>query len=211
MYTLYYYPGSASLAPHLLMHEMAINFNLELVDQRKRQQKSAEYLAVNRKGVIPTLVGNNLVLTEAAAICIYLAEQHSDRQLAPPAGTPARAAFYEWMVYLTNTIQNEAMIYHYPERYASHPGARVKISAAAEERLEEQFRYIDSELTHRPYLLGDHLSACDFYLLMLARWARTMQRPPRSLPRLGALLRRLLDRPAVMHCFAAEALEEPFI
>jgi glutathione S-transferase len=211
MYRLYYYPGNASLAPHLVLAELAVAYELSLVDRSRDQQKSAEYLALNPKGVIPTLVAGELILTEATAICMHLVDRHPDGELAPPVGTPARARFYEWMVYLTNTVQAESMLFHYPEDHLGDAQARAELAAMAEQRLERCFRHIDSQIANAPYLLGERVSACDLYLLMLARWARGMQRPPRCLPGLGALLERLLARPAVRRCLDAEGIEEPFV
>ena len=64
------------------------------------------------------LVDGDLVLYETAAICLHLVDTHAHAGLAPPLGTPARALFYQWLVWLTNTLQATLIVYFYPERWA---------------------------------------------------------------------------------------------
>ena len=81
-----------------------------------------KYLRLNPHARVPARRRRRiLVLYESAAICLHLCERHPDAGLAPPVGSAARAHFYQWMIYLTNTIQADAMLYFYPERYASRP------------------------------------------------------------------------------------------
>ena len=72
MLQLHYYPGNASLAPHLLLVETQADYELKLVDRNANAQKSEEYLKLNPAGRIPTLVHDGLVLFESPAICIYI-------------------------------------------------------------------------------------------------------------------------------------------
>ncbi|WP_428262701.1 glutathione S-transferase family protein [Haliangium sp.] len=211
MYRLYYSPGAASLAPHLVLRMLGVAHELVLVDRSRDQQRSSAYLALNPKAVIPTLVADELILTESAAICMYLADRHPAGRLAPVQASPARARWREWMVYLTNTVQPESMLLHYPERYAADEPVQAQLVAAATERLEGHYRYVDSQLGDTPYLLGEHPGTCDLFLLMLARWARELHRPPRHLPRLGALLERLLTHTAVRACLDAEGISAPYV
>src|SRR5262245_30884961 len=99
---LYYYPGNANLAPHLLLEEADCELELVLVDRAVGAQKSAEYLKLNPNGRIPTLVSGELVLFESAAICVYIAEQYPAARLIPPAGSVQRAHFFQWLMFLTN-------------------------------------------------------------------------------------------------------------
>ena len=122
MYELYYSPGNASLAPHIILEEMGAEFELVLVDRKKNAQRSAEYLSLNPAGRIPTLVHGDLVVFESPAICIYLAEQCPALKLIPPEGSKSRPLFHQWLMYLTNTLQAELMIYFYPERHTTDPG-----------------------------------------------------------------------------------------
>jgi glutathione S-transferase len=67
------------------------------------------------------------VLSEAAAIVLHLVDQHPDAGLAPKIGTPERAKFYQWLTFLTNSLQEELMIWQYPERLADNDAAAAAV------------------------------------------------------------------------------------
>jgi glutathione S-transferase len=70
-------------------------------------------------GRIPTLVDDGLIMFESHAICINLVESNPSSNLIPIIGSKNRAQFFQWMMYLTNTVQAELMIYFYPEKHTS--------------------------------------------------------------------------------------------
>jgi glutathione S-transferase len=200
MYKLYYYPNNASLAPHLILQELGVEFELELVDRDSNWQKSAEYLALNPAGRIPTLIDHNkddLVLFESPAICVYLAESHPQSSLIPEVGDPLRAKFHQWMMYLTNTLQADLMVYFYPLRHTTDPSGKDAIIAAQHVKVAEALALLDGELKGKDFLIGDSISACDYFLLMLAIWADEINQPPLSFEHLGRYLRNLVKRDAV--------------
>ena len=212
MLELYYFPGNANLAPHILLEELAVPHRLILVDRNVAAHKSPAYLQLNPHGRLPTLVEGDLVLFETAAICLHLVDTHPESHLAPALGTVARAHFYKWMIYLTNTVQAEMLLYFYPERLCDDPGEAARLKTRAEERIAQMFDHIDAALAgHRgAFLLGEHYTAVDPYLLMLARWSRGMARPARGRAVLGPYLTRLAERPAVQRAFAAEEIPQPY-
>jgi glutathione S-transferase len=211
MIQLYYSPGNASLAPHIVLQELGLNHQRVLVDRDNQAHRSESYRKLNPNGLIPVMVDGDLVLYEAAAICLHLADRHPDAALVPPLGTAARAHCYKWLMYLTNTVQAELITYFYPERLADDATAITQVKAHAEARLAVMFDLIEAELArHGPYLLGAAYSIVDPYLLMLARWTRNMTRPARTLPALAVYLARLAQRPAISSAFAGEGIEGPF-
>ena len=135
MLTLHHHPGNASLTPHMLLEELGVPYELKLVDRAQGVHKSADYLKLNPNGLIPVLVetraagqyGGDLVLYETAAICLHLLDTHPNAGLAPAVGTPERAQFYKWLVWLTNTLQAALIVYFYPERWADDVAAIVLV------------------------------------------------------------------------------------
>src|SRR6202521_6324057 len=99
MYQLYFYPGNANLAPHMVLEEIGAPYELILVDRNKHAHKSAEYLTLNPTGRIPVLVDGDRFLFEAAAICLHLADRHPEVRLAPPLGSAERGECYKWLMY----------------------------------------------------------------------------------------------------------------
>jgi len=211
MLQLYYYPGNANLAPHILLEEIGVRYELVLLDRTQNAHKAPEYLKLNPHGRIPTLLDGALVLYESAAICLYLADAHPQAELAPAIGSEARAQFYKWLFYLTNTLQAELMLYFYPERLTDDASAASQVKSHAEARVAGMLDFCDGALAASggPYLLGARYSAADAYLLMLARWTRNMQHPARARSHLGAFLERVFARPAVQRAFASEKIEAP--
>src|SRR6266851_4804383 len=166
MYQLHYFPANANAAPHMVLEELGARYELLLVDRTKDAQKSREYLKINPNARIPTLVDKRLVLSEAAAIVLHLVDQHPDAGLAPKVGTPERAKFYQWLIFL--------MISQYPERLAGKDAAATAVvKRGAEARASTFLDVVEDHLkANGPLFLGNELSAVDFYLVMLCRWAR---------------------------------------
>src|SRR6185312_11652800 len=211
MYALYYYPGNASMAPHMALEEIGAPFELRLVDRTKNAHKAPDYLRLNPSGLIPVLADGDLVLSESAAICLHLADRHPEAKLVPPLGTAERAQLYKWLIHLTNTVQAELLTYFYPERLIEDPAAAAQVRAHAEARLGGMLDRIDAALAKGgPYLLGSAFSVADLYLLMLSRWTRGFANPARNRPTLRRLLDRLAERPAVQRVFAKEGIAAPF-
>lgn len=151
LYQLYYYPLNASMAPHFVLEALKVDFELILVDRKSNAQKSDEYLALNPSGRIPTLVDVDLVLFESPAICIHLAESHPASNLIPNIESKDRPKFFQWMMYLTNTVQAELMIYFYPEKHTNHPDIMSDIAKKQEQRITNMFEILDKELANKAF------------------------------------------------------------
>lgn len=206
MYQLYYYPLNASMAPHMVLEHLKASFELVLVDRKSNAQKSSEYLALNPAGRIPTLVDDGQAIFESSAICIHLAESHPQSNLIPVLGSPHRAKFFQWMMYLTNTLQAELMLYYYPQNHTTEQSSTPSIVQAQEARLIDMLALLDDELAGKHFLVGDTLTACDFYLFMLCVWADELSQPPLSFNNLANYLTKLAQLDAVKKVCGKENL-----
>jgi glutathione S-transferase len=208
MAILYYSPGGASLLVHWLLIELGVPHELREVDFASKQQKSADYLALNPSGVVPTLVLDGRPMTEAAAIALFLADLHPAAGLAPAPDSPARRDCLQWMFHLAQSVQSLFRIWWYPHEVAGEPqadNAREQVRP----RIEAAWERIDAHLAgNGPFLLGAKPCVADFYLTMLMRWSRNMPRPATEWPHLDALARRMKARPSFAALYAAEGLEE---
>lgn len=211
--TLHYYPGNASMTPHLLLRELGVPFNLQLVDRAQNAHKSPAYLKLNPNGLIPVLQDGDLVLYETAAIVLHLLDTHPQAGLAPAVGTPERAEFYKWLMWLSGSVQALMPHYFYTDRLVA-PGntaGAAEVKAQVEAKLNTLFDQIEQRLSEHPWMGGAQFSALDPYTFMLCRWTRGMQRPARTLPHIGPYLQRLLARPAVQQVIEAEGLAAPLV
>jgi glutathione S-transferase len=216
MMQLHYFPGNASMTPHMVLQEIGAPFELKLVDRAVNAHKSPEYLKLNPNGLIPVLVDGELVLYETAAILLHLVDRFPEAGLAPrELGSPERAQFYKWLVWLSASLQSQMPLYFYTDRYVAPGNAAgaAEVKAATQRRIEGLVDQIEAQLAAHggPWLLGERYSALDPYALMLCRWTRSADRPARTLPLVGPYLQRVLARPAVQRVFAAEQLAQPYV
>lgn len=204
MYKLFYYPRNASWVPHMLLEEVKADYELILVDRKSEAQKSSEYLKLNPTGRIPTLVDGDQTILESAAISLHICEQHSESNLIPTVGDVNRTEFFQWLFYLTSTVQSELMLFFYPDKHTLDTASSESIAQAQEQRVTEMFVLIDKSLQGKEYLVGDNVTVCDFFLFMLSHWASGFKTPPLSFDHLGCYLKTFAQRPAVKHVCKVE-------
>ena len=219
MIELHYHPSNASMAPHILLHELGLPFIKHLVDRDALAHKQPAYLALNPNGLIPVLRDGDLVLYETAAICLHLADRHPAAALMPPLGSAERAQAYKWLVWMSSTLQALLIHYFYPERLVD-PGNSAgaqQVRHHAQQRIGTLLDQIEAHLASHagPWFLPSGHSVADAYGLMLCRWTRGFQgpasAPARERPAVRAWLDRVLARPAVQRVLADEALVPPWI
>ena len=213
MKQLHYFPGNASMTPHMLLEELGTPYERVLVDRTTNAHRSPAYLKLNPNGKIPVLVDGELVLYETGAIVLHLVDTHPEAGLAPAVGTAERATFYKWLLWLANTLQAEMPLYFYSDRWADDAAGAAQVKRHAEAHIAGMIDQLEGELARHggPWFAGERFSALDPYVFMLCRWTRGMQRPARTLPHLSAYLQRMLARPAVQRVFANEGLAQPFV
>lgn len=217
MIQLHCFPSTASMVPHILLEEIGQPYERVLVDRTQDVQKSSAYLRLNPNGLIPVLTEGDLVLYETAAIALHLCDTHPASSLAPDLGTPERAHFYKWLMWLTNTLQATLMIYFYPERWvkAGNTTAEAEVKTHAEWRIRVLLDQLDREFERHGghWMLGNTYSALDAYVFTLCRWTRgfALTPPARERSYLGPFLQRMLDRPAVQRTLHNEGLSAPFV
>jgi glutathione S-transferase len=206
--TLYGSASTASLVVHWLLIELDIEHELVLLDFDTRQQKSADYLALNPAGRVPTLVIDGQVLTEAAAIALHLADLHPQVGLLPAPGTEARAQAYRWMFWCANTLQPAYRAWFYADEVAGASNVDA-VRDSARQQLEAGWARFAGHLQQGgPYVLGDRVSVVDFMLVMLMRWSRNMPVPSDTWPELKAYAERLKARPAFAEVYRREGITD---
>ena len=180
----YFAPGTSSFAAHIALHEVGAKFESHPLSFHKREQRGADYLAINPEGKVPTLVIDGRPLTEVAAILFYLARSHPDAQLLPPNDAEAEAQVLSWMSFIASTL--------HPAR-KSGVEHTMKVYAIADERLGD-----------RKWALGQY-SIADIHLFRLYwRLKTALKRPPGAFPRLAAHHERMMAREAVQKTIEEE-------
>jgi glutathione S-transferase len=202
------------MAPHIVLEEMGIPFELAKIDREGGELNSMAYRKLNPNGLIPVLEDGDIVLYETVAICLHLADSHPESELLAPIGTAQRAHCYKWLSWLSTTLQQTLVVYFYPERWAdtAEAVAQVKVHAARKVRL--LLEQIDTQLAchEGQWLLGDWYGLPDIYAMMLCRWTRNIEgSKARDFSNIGPWLQLILDRPAVKRVFEREGLQQPWV
>ena len=206
--TLYGSTSTASLVVHWLLIELGIEHQLVLLDFETREHKSADYLALNPAGRVPTLLIDGQALTEAAAIALYLADRHPQAGLLPAVGKPARGEAYRWLFWCANTVQPAYRAWFYADEPAGG-GCIDAVRDVARQQLEAAWQHLATHLRKGgPYLLGDAPSVVDFMLVMLMRWSRNMPTPSDRWPELKVYADRMKARPAFAEVYRREGITD---
>jgi glutathione S-transferase len=147
-------------------------------------------------------------VVESAAILMMLADRHPEAHLAPAIGSAERDAWYQWIVFLSNSLAATYRFWFYPADLglAEHtPENR----AALQRKIEGIWDRLDAHLAAAgPYLLGANFSAADLLLIMLMRWSRNMPRSALEWPALQQYAGLMRSRPSWKQLYQREGLTD---
>ena len=184
MLTLYFAPGSSSMAAHIALHEVGAAFEGRPMSFRKNDMQSPDFLKINPAGTVPALLIDGRVLTEVAGILFYLARRFPEAALLPHGDIEAEAQAVSWMSFIASTL--------HPARQKGLDHAR-KVYGIADRRLGNR------------WALGERYSIADIHLFRLYwRLFNSLHPAPGTFPNLDAHYARMMARPAVERTIAAE-------
>ena len=172
MFTLYARPGAGSAAVEALLCEVGAAFRVEDVARMANGLVPDSYLAINPRGEVPALrLANDSVMTESAAMMIYVADLFPAANLAPAIDAPARSIYLRWMLYFASAVYMADLRFYYPARYSKEVSHADSIKAKAIDHMDRDFAIFAAALGQGPYILGEVFSAVDIYAAMLVSWA----------------------------------------
>ncbi len=155
--TFYTHPQSRARITRWMLEETGLPYE-EVVLDFGTTMKSPDYLQLNPMGKVPAIRHGDVVVTENAAVCAYLAELVPEKQLAPPPGSPERGAYYRWLFFLAGPVESLLT--------ARHAGALAPAMSAGYGTEDDVLRTLEQAVSGRQYLAGGHFTAAD--LLMAA-------------------------------------------
>lgn len=195
MHTLYYANGTAALPVHILLEEIGAPYETVRIDFAKRAQTSPDYLAINPKGRVPSLVTPDGILTETPAILAYLAQRFPEKALAPQdAFNFARAQSFN--AYLAATVHVNHAHRHRGARWSDDPSCWDSMTAKVASNMTECAAMIEQHYLDGPWVLGAAYSMCDPYLHLIARWLPVDGCDRAAFPKIQAHYEAMLARPA---------------
>jgi glutathione S-transferase len=182
-------PMSRGRIVHLMLEEVGAPYRTVLHSFDKREHKTPAYLAINPMGKIPAIEHRGTVVTEAGAICAYLADAFPAARLAPPLDDPARGAYLRWLFFGAGCLEPA-----FVDRMLERPPAS-RPSAIGYGTYEDTLGALEKALTPGPFILGDRFSAADVYVGSQIGWGlMTKALEPRSA--FTAYAARFAERPA---------------
>jgi glutathione S-transferase len=196
---LYYAPQACSLAPHIVLRELDLPFELVRVDNSTKQTATGEdFLAINPKGYVAALqLDNGNVLTEGPAILQYLADLRPEANLAAENGTFERVRLQEWLNFVSTEIHG-GLGWLFNSQF---PG---DVKALIKEKLFKRFVVLSQTLEGQDYLMAGGFSIADAYLFTVLRWTQVFGIDLNQWPALARFQVRIGQRPSVKAALAAE-------
>jgi glutathione S-transferase len=159
---LHYHPYSRAAGTLWALEEAGVAYELKVVDIMKGEQKAPSLLTLNPMGKLPTLVDGDVVVTESAAIALYLADRHAPGRLAPALDDPRRATYLRWSFFAPSVVEPAVM--------ARSSGWAVKEVSAGWGSYDAMIAATEGALSGGPFLLGDQFSMADVVLGGLLRF-----------------------------------------
>lgn len=200
--TLYSAAGTCALAVQIALLEAQAPHDVVTLDLANAQQRSPEYLALNPKGRVPALVTEQGVLTETAAILLYVAQRFPAARLAPLDDPFALARMQELHGYLASTVHVAHAHGRRAARWADEPSSHEDMRRKLPQNMVECFNVIEQHYLQGPWVLGEAYSVADPYLFTVASWLKSDGVDIAQFPKVYAHTQRMLERPAVQRALA---------
>lgn len=205
MLKLYYAPNTCALASHIALEEVGAPFETVRLDFRSTDQRKPEYLQINPKGRVPSLVTDRGILTETPAILAFVAQTFPHAGLAPLDNPFAFAEVQAFNSYLCSTVHVAHAHRMRGYRWVDDPAAMEAMKRKVPQSVGECFALIENGMLRGPWVMGEAYTICDPYLFTLAQWLEADGVDLSRLPRVFDHRRRMAERPAVKRALAAEA------
>jgi glutathione S-transferase len=199
---LYYAPNTCALAPYVTLTEAGADFEVRPLNTRKRQNFSPEYLKINPKHKVPTLVVDGKILTENVAIHQWVHRTFPDAKLLPADPWDQLQAI-SLLAWCASGIHPYVSRINNPSKVCDAAGASDSVVKIATEGLFENFRIADDLLAGHEYFF-DHFTAPDAHFFWCCRRSTQLNVDISCFPNVQAHFQRMLERPSVKTLLAFE-------
>jgi glutathione S-transferase len=204
MLKLYFTPGTCALASHIALEEAGAVYTTERVDFKTNQQNSPEYLDINPKARVPSLVTDRGVLTETPAMLAYIAQSFPQAKLAPLDDTFEFAKAQAFNSYLCSTVHVAHAHKGRGYRWATEESTFADMKRMVPKSMSASFALIERNLLKGPWVMGELYTVCDAYLFTLAGWLEGDSVDLATLPKVADHRKRMSERPAVRKAIQQE-------
>ena len=193
---LYHHPFSRAATVVWMLEEVGVDYEIRNVDIMKGAHKQPELVSLNPMGKLPTLTDGGAVVTESAAIGLYLADRYAYGRLAPHVDDPRRGSYLRWSLFAPSVIEPGAM--------AKLSGWDFKEGQAGWGAYESMLTAMEGAIGDRSFILGDEFSMADVIFGGTLRYMLAFKMVE-SRPSFAAYAERLAARPALQRAEARNA------
>lgn len=191
-YIVYGAPGSGSVPIEATLALLGLPFRVEEYAPWESPERAAELAQVNPMRQVPALLlPSGELMTESAAILIWLADLHPEAGLAPALTAAARPGFLRWMTFVSSAIYSLYWIHDDPTRITPRPEDHDEVRVRMTDRMAQCWSVMGAATSPARFLLGDELTVLDLYLATVSRWSPGRRRFYEVAPRLAEVVRRV--------------------
>ncbi len=198
---LFYSPGACSFAPHIILREAGLTFDLERVDLKAHKtERGEDYFKINPKGYVPMLqLDNGEKLTEVQVILQYIAEQKPEAGLAPKFGTMERWHLMEWLNYVSTEVHKQFGALFNPNFPPEGRENQINV-------IGRRLGYAETQLASKPFLTGDRFTLPDAYFFTVVNWHKLLKIDLDRFTKIKEFMGRVAARQSVKDALKAEGL-----
>jgi glutathione S-transferase len=207
MLTLYYAPNTCSLASHIALIDAGAKYDSVRLSFAREEQRKPDYLAINPKARVPSLITERGVLTETPALLAYIAQTYPQARLAPLGDAFAFARVQAFNSYLCSTCHVAHAHRMRGYRWVDEPEAIAAMQRKVPATVTQCFALIERDMLQGPWVMGADYSICDPYLFTLAQWLEADGVDMAVLPRVAAHRQRMAERANVKRAIAEQTSE----
>jgi glutathione S-transferase len=188
--TLYHANPSRSSIVLWMLEELGQPYDIHRLSLKNGDHRQPAYLAINPMGKVPAVRHGDAVITEAAAICCYLADEFPEARLNVPIGDPRRGPYLKWLFFSPSCIEPAMLERTFPRK---EPLGRSTAGFGDFDTVMDVLA--EATGAAAPYLAGQQFTAADVVIGSTLRWGMLFKLIPER-PELAAYVARLTDRPA---------------
>ena len=190
-------PQSRSIIVQWMLEELGQPYRLHLLNLKKDEHKQPAHLAINPMGKVPAITHKGVPITEAAAICCFLADTYPDAGLAVPVGDPRRGPYLKWLFFGPSCLESAII-----DRMFNRPD--VAPGSLGYGSFDATLDVVTRAVATGPYLLGEPFTAADVIIGSGLTWGTMVKAVPER-PEITAYMQRLQVRPALQRVYAKDA------
>ena len=195
--TLYHATPSRSSVALWMLEEIGQPYDIKLLDLSKGDQQKADYLAINPMGKVPALKHGDVIVTEVAAICAYLADAFPQAGLNIPVGELRRGPYLKWLFFAPGVLEPAVTDRAFPRKELPRRGT------LGYGEFDTVMDVLSKVVTPGPYLMSDQFTAADVVIGANLRWGMLFKLIPERKELLDYVAR-VVDRPAAKRALAKD-------